>query len=186
MIRSVLGLPLRLLRRIFGKKAAPPAVPPRPVSRPTPPSRPPAAEADGDAHAHSHGHSHGHSHAHEREEPPPPPPPQDDDHHGHSHPHDHGHAPPAKAKVQVYAEDTPNPNARKFTCSVRVVEKGSLSFNGAEDAAGHAFAGALFSITGVKSVFAVKDFVTVTRAADADWAVLTPKITAVLAEKLGG
>lgn len=228
MIRRILGLPLRLLRRAFGKKPAPPTPPPvaRPVPRPVVPSEPRAHDhghshdhGGGDDHGHSHdhgrptpppeprAHDHGHSHDHGRAEPPAAPP-QD---HGHSHDHGaptapivaaapaadpaaskpasakatSGKAAKSKPKVNVYAEDTPNPNARKFTCSVRVVEKGSLSFNRAEDAAAHPFAAGLFAVAGVKTVFAVKDFVTVTRNPDADWDTLSPRVIAVLQDTLG-
>ncbi len=82
----------------------------------------------------------------------------------------------AKKAVDVSPEDTPNPNARKFACSVRVVEKGSLSFASAEEAEKHPLGKALFAVGGVKSVFAVNDFVTVTKTDDGDWAKLTPKL----------
>ena len=41
----------------------------------------------------------------------------------------------------------------------------------------HPLGKAIWAIGGVKSVFAVKDFVTVTKLEDAEWSKLTPKLT---------
>lgn len=119
----------------------------------------------------------------------PTPPPVDDHDHGHDHSHSHSHshdhavpaeepAPaPAKPQVDVYAEQTPNPNAQKFTVMGRkVVDKGSLSFNSRDEAEGSALGEALFKVVGVRSVFAVNDFVTITKEDGADWAYLEPAI----------
>jgi hypothetical protein len=86
--------------------------------------------------------------------------------------------------VDVVVEDTPNPNARKFTASVQVVPKGSLSFDSAEQAAANPLAADLWACGGVKSVFAVKDFVTVTKEESEDWARLSPKIVKVMKKRL--
>jgi hypothetical protein len=48
-----------------------------------------------------------------------------------------------------------------------------------------AVAAALFSIQGVQSLFMVEDFVTVTKAADADWSRLVPEVSAAIARTLG-
>ena len=95
-------------------------------------------------------------------------------------------AEPKKAKkaVEVTVEETPNPNARKFTVSTKVVEKGSLSFSSAEEAEPNALAKAIFAAGGVKSVFMVKDFVTVTRDDSADWGKLAPKVTKAIKKAL--
>jgi hypothetical protein len=82
-------------------------------------------------------------------------------------------------EVTVAAEPTPNPNAMKFNCSVTVVDKGSRSYD-PSSADVPAWARALLALEGVRSVFAVRDFVTVTKEADADWAVLVEPIGAAL------
>lgn len=126
-------------------------------------------EAEAEAHSHSHSHDHGRSH---------------------SHSHDHAPAPAAapapapKRDVTVSAEETPNPNARKFNCSVKVTEKGSLSFSSAEEAASHPLGQALFALEGVKSVFAVNDFVTVTKDDGATWSKLQPQLISAIATAL--
>jgi hypothetical protein len=93
-------------------------------------------------------------------------------------------APPASDSV-IRAERTPNPNAMKFTCPIKVVPKGSLSFANAEVAKGHPLGEALFALSGVRMVFAVSDFVTVTKEADADWDRLAPEVDRVLRGVVG-
>ena len=60
-------------------------------------------------------------------------------------------------------DPTPNSNGLKFTVDARVVESGSKSFASAEAAEGHPVAKAVFAIEGVRAVFMVNDFVTVTK-----------------------
>lgn len=154
MLKKVLGLPLHALRKLLGreKSSVPVAtsVPAAPPPKPRP--NPPAAAA---APAHEHSHDHGHGHSHERAEAP---------------------ASVDASAVKIDVSDTPNPNARKFSCSVTVVEKGSMSFQSAEEGASHPIGKAIWAVPGVKGVFAVKDFVTVTKADGADWGPLTPKL----------
>jgi hypothetical protein len=111
----------------------------------------------------------------------------------HDHGHSHGHEPAAaadpakkaaKKAIEVTVEDTPNPNARKFTTTVRVVEKGSSSWNDAAAAEESPLAKAIFACGGVRGVFAVKDFVTVTKEDAADWAKLSPKVVKAIKKVL--
>jgi hypothetical protein len=60
----------------------------------------------------------------------------------------------------VSFEDTPNPNAMKFTLSVKIGPK-ALNLTSASD--DHPLARRVFKIPGVRSVFAVNNFVTVTK-----------------------
>jgi hypothetical protein len=110
--------------------------------------------------------------------------PEDDAHshdHGHDHGHSHDHAPPLQVRVQ----DTPNPAARKFALDRRLGDPTSRSFQSAAEAEGDALASALFALPGVRSVFAVEDFVTVTAEAEADWGRLSPAVVSVLQERAG-
>ncbi len=210
MLKKILGLPVRLIKKILGKKDAPAPKSAPTAPRPRPPAAPrPPAEEGGQDHGHSHGHAHDHGHDHgHAEEPTAAPAPaaapkvekkvkaaakpaaavDEDRGHGHSHDHghDHGHTePPAAAgNVRVEASDTPNPNARKFTCSVTVVEKGSLSFQTADEAKGHPIGRNLWGVGGVKGIFAVKDFITVTKEDAADWTALTPKLVSAIQKGL--
>jgi hypothetical protein len=197
MVKKLLGLPLRAVNKILGRGGKAPA---KAASAPRPaPPAPRRAREEGD-HGHGHGghdhggHDHGgHDHGHSHGGAPERPRHEDRGHdHGHSHggDHDHGHdhggPRPADAGVSAGADvgadikvdvsDTPNPNARKFTCSVTVIEKGSLSFNAADEAASHPIGKHVWAVGGVKGIFAVKDFVTVTKDAGADWGALTPNL----------
>ena len=80
--------------------------------------------------------------------------------------------------------DTPNPNAKKFTLDTRLPT--AMNFRKAEDAAGNKFAAAVFAIPGVVQVFGVMngDFVTVNRAAGADWDPIVDGVKAACAEHL--
>lgn len=77
---------------------------------------------------------------------------------------------------------TPNPNALKFTLDTTL--PATINFRNASDAAGDAFASAVFAAGGVASVFGVNDFVTVTRERDGDWDVIVPAVQAAAAEHL--
>lgn len=70
------------------------------------------------------------------------------------------------------ATPTPNPNAMKFTLDAPVPDNFEASAFGQE----------LLAIPGVASVFGVVDFVTVTRAGDADWAPIIDAVVAAAAK----
>jgi hypothetical protein len=81
-----------------------------------------------------------------------------------------------KSSVSVDAQETPNPNAMKFCLSVTVAETGSFSFNSTDTEIAHPIAAAVVAVTGVVSVFGVKDFITVSKSADANWATVMPAV----------
>ena len=85
-------------------------------------------------------------------------------------------APVPRPPVGVRRERTPNPNAMKFTCTIPVIAGSSRSFTRAAAAADNPLARALFEIPGVVGVFAVNDFVTVTRAPEVGWDALAPAV----------
>ena len=66
-------------------------------------------------------------------------------------------------------EDTPNPNAVKFTLHEPLTWGISCSFEDAEQAEGDALASALFAINHVSNVFYVDRWLTVTQDGNADW-----------------
>ena len=59
-----------------------------------------------------------------------------------------------------------------------------IDFRTAQAAAGHPFAAAVFATPGVRAIFGVNDFVTVTRNPDGDWDVITPAVQAAAAAHL--
>jgi len=69
----------------------------------------------------------------------------------------------------VLPQPTPNPNAMKFVVSRRVVDEGSRSFLNREAAAGDPLASKLFALPGVRQVFMLNDFVTITKDEATDW-----------------
>jgi hypothetical protein len=74
------------------------------------------------------------------------------------------------AELSVRFQNTPNPNAGKFTVSRRVVEgNASRSYYNATQAASDPLGAALFELRGVQSLFMVEDFVTVTKTPDVEW-----------------
>ena len=83
---------------------------------------------------------------------------------------------PKKSSVQVDAQETPNPNAMKFSLSITVAETGSFSFDNTDTNIAHPIAKAVIALDGVVSVFGVKDFITVSKDPQADWAIVMPAV----------
>ena len=77
-------------------------------------------------------------------------------------------------------EETPNPNALKFTLREPLTWGVSRSFENAEQAAGDELARALFAIGHVTNVFYVDRWLTVTQDGQADWKDLVRKIAVPL------
>lgn len=90
----------------------------------------------------------------------------------------------AKARAKVKFQETPNPQAGKFTVGRPLVEGRGVTFDTPEAARGNAAAERLLAEPGVASVFMVADFVTVTKDPAADWAELAPRVQAALREVL--
>ncbi|MCP4918898.1 MAG: hypothetical protein GY913_18485, partial [Proteobacteria bacterium] len=84
-------------------------------------------------------------------------------------------------KLSISFEETPNPNAMKFSLGAKVFDKAVSWTAGKDDTA---LAKALLSIPGVKSVFAVNDFVTVTKDDSAIWGSLTKPVVDALTQNL--
>lgn len=80
----------------------------------------------------------------------------------------------------VDIENTPNPNALKFNLD-QPISRGTLSYLNPASASGHPIATALFAITGVVTLMFRGDFVTVNKAADADWGPIKAKVRQALA-----
>ena len=73
-------------------------------------------------------------------------------------------------------DDTPNPNARKFTLKERLTWGITRSYENAEQAKDDELATALFNIEHVTNVFYVDKWITVTQDGGADWLDLMRKI----------
>jgi hypothetical protein len=77
---------------------------------------------------------------------------------------------------------TPNPDALKYPLGYRVAA--GFNVRSPDEAAGHPFTAAVWAAGGVAAVFAVNDFVTVTRVPGADWAPITEAVRAAVADGL--
>ena len=88
-------------------------------------------------------------------------------------------------RTRVTFEETPNPNAGKFTVDRVLVEgRRGRTYATADEAADLPVIGRILADPDVLSVFVVADFVTVTKRAEAHWRDLAPRISALLREGL--
>ncbi|HLB58882.1 MAG TPA: NifU N-terminal domain-containing protein [Bdellovibrionota bacterium] len=86
--------------------------------------------------------------------------------------------------LQVQCDPTPNPNAMKFTLNRKVIEHGSRTFHageGAEDP----LAQKLLAIPGVKSLFFLNNFISISRDQTVPWEKISPKVEEVLRSHFG-
>jgi Fe-S cluster biogenesis protein NfuA len=81
----------------------------------------------------------------------------------------------------IQTEATPNPATLKFLPGRTVLEKGTMEFRKAEEAAVSPLAARLFDIEGVSGVFFGSDFISVTKH-DAEWQHLKPAILGAIME----
>lgn len=87
--------------------------------------------------------------------------------------------------LTVRAEPTPNPEAMKFSLN-RVVASGRRgeTYTSAEQAFLSPLARRLLALPGVAGVFLLNDFVTIKRAAGADWQPLAAAVEAALRDQI--
>ncbi len=84
--------------------------------------------------------------------------------------------------LSISVQATPNPNAAKFTLNRVVATQGTTYRDAASTQA--PWAKQLLAIDGVTQVFAMNNFVSVTKTPQADWNVLGPQIERVLRDTL--
>ncbi len=89
-------------------------------------------------------------------------------------------AAPPPPNVRILPEVTPNPNAMKFTVGQTVCTTGSFSFAVGDAPVAHPIARAVLEIEGVKTVFGVNDFVTVTKEDSVSWDGLVPHLVSAI------
>lgn len=80
--------------------------------------------------------------------------------------------------LDISVQATPNPNAAKFTLN-RVVAAYGTTYR---DTAGAepAWAKQLLGVAGVTQVFAMKNFISITKTPEADWNVIGPQAEHIL------
>lgn len=82
----------------------------------------------------------------------------------------------------IQTESTPNPATLKFLPGQEVLDMGTADFTTSEAAASSPLATRLFAVQGVTAVFFGLDFVTVTKADDAEWDHLKPALLGAIME----
>jgi Fe-S cluster biogenesis protein NfuA len=82
----------------------------------------------------------------------------------------------------IQTESTPNPATLKFLPGQAVLGAGTADFPSPNDADNSPLAQRVFSVKGVAAVFFGTDFVTVTKADDADWDHIKPGILGAIME----
>jgi Fe-S cluster biogenesis protein NfuA len=83
----------------------------------------------------------------------------------------------------IQTEATPNPATLKFLPGLTVLETGTVDFRNPEDAAERSpLADSLFAVEGVTAVFLGGDFISVSKADLADWAVMKPAVLGAIME----
>lgn len=87
--------------------------------------------------------------------------------------------------MNVEIQGTPNPNAAKFLLDRPAIGEPSRSYFDKQSARGDRLAERLFEIDGVRALFMVDDFITVTKEEDASWPDLVDRIQEAIVSELG-
>ena len=83
----------------------------------------------------------------------------------------------------IQTESTPNPNTLKFLPGKEVMGEGKTAFfTNSEDAKASPLASALLLVENVRAVFFGSDFITITKAEEAQWETLKPLILTTIME----
>jgi NFU1 iron-sulfur cluster scaffold homolog, mitochondrial len=86
----------------------------------------------------------------------------------------------------IQTETTPNPAVLKFLPGRELLAEGTREFRDSGEGDASPLAQALFDLTGVRRVFFAQEFLTVTKADDADWSHLKAPILAAIMDHFTG
>ena len=89
-----------------------------------------------------------------------------------------------KALKVIRTRETPNPKALQFVLNAQILENGYRSFTSKEDSIGDAMATSLLDYSEIKSVYVMKNFVTITVGNEADWHHLKTPVWNMIDEKV--
>ena len=89
-----------------------------------------------------------------------------------------------KALKVIRTRETPNPKALQFVVNAEILEHGYRSFTTKEDSAGDALATALLNYDEIKTVYVMKNFVTVTMEGLDDWNRLKTPVWSIIDDKV--
>lgn len=84
----------------------------------------------------------------------------------------------------IHVQETPNPAAVKFISQYTVKSEGKSNYKTANDAEHNALATKIFAVEGVESLFFFDNYITVSKAEDADWGPLGEVMLDLLQEEL--
>ncbi len=84
--------------------------------------------------------------------------------------------------MNIETEITPNPETLKFKVNKELTSSGGIQFNSIKDAGANKFTDELFGISGIKSFFIGKDFISITKQEEITWGSVKPKILTFLIE----
>ncbi len=87
--------------------------------------------------------------------------------------------------LQVTVQPTPNVNALKFVTNRRMTEGRSQTFTDPNTAASP-LARELLTIAGIRQVFFLNDFITITRHEGVAWDAVVPRAEALIRQHLAG
>lgn len=88
------------------------------------------------------------------------------------------------SRLQIDVEGTPNPNAAKFVLGTGSLGSMGRTFFSAAETEGDSLAARLFEIEGVRALFMVDNFITVTRSEDTDWEEIVTNVVHAIREEL--
>ncbi|MBI1326879.1 MAG: NifU family protein [Alphaproteobacteria bacterium] len=80
----------------------------------------------------------------------------------------------------IQTENTPNPATIKFLPGKTVMETGTADFQSAEKAGNSPLAQRLFMLPGVASVFLGRDFISVSKKEETEWAALKSRVLSAI------
>lgn len=89
-------------------------------------------------------------------------------------------------ELEIQVEGTPNPHAAKFTLSRPLPVEGSRSYFRADEVEDDPLAEELFGVDGVRALLIVDDFITVTKAEEAEWDELVEPVSDAIRRRFPG
>lgn len=78
--------------------------------------------------------------------------------------------------ISINIQNTPNPNSIKINTDQTIFEGPSSTSLKTGDVTEHPLAIALLAIEGIDNIFGIRDFVTVSKTADAEWDTILPQV----------
>jgi Fe-S cluster biogenesis protein NfuA len=76
----------------------------------------------------------------------------------------------------IQIQETPNPQTVKFNPGIKIIPKGTFTFNKGDDISSAPLAQALFTNADVVAVFISDEFISITKDANSDWEDLKPRL----------